>query len=141
MTNQTTNITSPPGDDTLARMETLLSQLSNLQAQNNALQTELNEKRILEHVVAVARSLRMPETVIATDLPRYLPDFVMKDGKVVARLDETQDATNVLKTLQKQRPHWQPVTCGGESYQPPRPVNTAINYAAEVERQSKEWFD
>ena len=132
----------PPGNEDLtARMETLLTQLSELTSQNHALQAEINDKRIADQLVDIARYLKIPESVITHDLPRYLTDFVLKDGKAVSKADETQEAMQVLKALQAQRTHWMPLSCGGDSNEPLRPTRTAVNYAAEVERQCKEWFD
>ena len=132
----------PPGNEDLtARMETLLTQLSELTSQNHALQAEINDKRITDQLVDAARYLKIPESVITHDLPRYLTDFVLKDGKAVSKSDETQEAMQALKALQAQRTHWMPISCGGCDNEPLRPTRTAVNYAAEVERQCKEWFD
>jgi len=130
----------PGNEDLTARMETLLAQLSEVTSQNHALQAEINEKRIADQLVDIARYLKIPESVITHDLPRYQSDFVLKDGKAVSKADET-DAMQVLKVLQAQRTHWMPVSCGGSGHEPMRPTRTAVNYAAEVERQCKEWFD
>ena len=134
-------ISLPGNEDLTARMEALLTQLSELTSQNHALQAEINEKRIADQLVDSARYLKIPESVITHDLPRYLTDFVLKDGKAVSKADETQDAMLVLKALQSQRTHWMPTSCGGYGHEPLRPTRTAVNYAAEVDRQCKEWFD
>ena len=138
--SESTALTLRGDEDLTARMETLLTQLSELTSQNHALQAEINEKRIADQLVDIARYLKIPESVITHDLPRYQTDFVLKDGKAVSKADET-DAMQVLKALQTQRTHWMPVSCGGSSNEPMRPTRTAVNYAAEVERQCKEWFD
>jgi len=138
--SESTTLTLRGDEDLTARMETLLTQLSELTSQNHALQAEINEKRIADQLVDIARYLKIPESVITHDLPRYQTDFVLKDGKAVSKADET-DAMQVLKALQTQRTHWMPVSCGGSSNEPMRPTRTAVNYAAEVERQCKEWFD
>jgi hypothetical protein len=81
MTDELT-LSPPPGNEDLtARMETLLTQLSELTSQNHALQAQINEKRILDQMVDIARFIKIPEGVITHDLPRYLSDFVWKDGK------------------------------------------------------------
>ena len=131
----------PGNEDLAARMEALLTQLSEVTSQNHALQAEINEKRIADQLVDIARYLKIPESVITHDLPRYQPDFVLKDGKAVSKTDETQDAMQVLKALQAQRMHWMPTSCGGSGHAPMRPIRAALNYSAEVERQCKEWFD
>ena len=128
-------------EDLAARMEALLTQLSEVTSQNHALQAEINDKRVADQLVDIARYLKIPESVITHDLSRYQTDFVLKDGKAVSKADETQGAMQVLKALQAQRTHWMPISCGGSSTEPLRPTRTAVNYAAEVERQSKEWFD
>ena len=138
--SESTTLTLRGDEDLTARMETLLAQLSEVTSQNHALQAEINEKRIADQLVDIARYLKIPESVITHDLPRYQSDFVLKDGKAVSKADET-DAMQVLKALQAQRTHWMPVSCGGSSNEPMRPTRTAVNYAAEVERQCKEWFD
>ena len=139
--SESTTLTLRGDEDLTARMETLLTQLSELTSQNHALQAEINEKRIADQLVDIARYLKIPESVITHDLPRYQTDFVLKEGKAVSKADETQDAMQVLKALQAQRTHWMPVSCGGSCNEPMRPTRTAVNYAAEVERQCKEWFD
>ena len=139
--SESTTLTLMGNEDLTARMEALLTQLSELTSQNHALQAEINEKRVADQLVDIARYLKIPESVITHDLSRYQPDFVLKDGKAVSKADETQDAMQVLKALQAQRTHWMPTSCGGSSTEPMRPTRTAVNYAAEVERQCKEWFD
>ena len=138
--SESTTLTLRGDEDLTARMETLLTQLSELTSQNHALQAEINEKRIADQLVDIARYLKIPESVITHDLPRYQSDFVLKDGKAVSKAGET-DAMQALKALQAQRTHWMPISCGGSSPEPMKPTRTAVNYSAEVERQSKEWFD
>jgi hypothetical protein len=122
-------------------MQNLLTQMSELTSQNHALQAEINEKRIADQLGDIARYLKIPESVITHDLPRYLTDFVLKDGKAVSKVDDTQEAMQVLKALQAKRTHWMPRSCGGTGWDEPMPSRKPVNYAAEVERQCKEWFD
>jgi len=98
----------------------LLEKFQVLSQEYVALQSELNQRKILDELTAVAKVLRIPEAVLLYDLPRYVADFVVKDDKVVLRADGRQDVASVLKTLQQDRPHWQPLTIavGGEPLRP-----------------------
>jgi hypothetical protein len=131
----------PGNEDINARMEAMLAQMADLTSQNIAMRAEIAEKRISDQLGDIARYLKIPESVITHDLPRYQSDFMLKDGKAVSKADETQDAMQVLKALQAQRTHWMPTSQGGCGHEPMRPSRTAVTHAAEVERQSKEWFD
>jgi hypothetical protein len=123
------------------RIAGLLDQLSALTAENASIKAEITNRKILDELTTIAKNLKIPESVVTHDLKHYIPDFIIKDGSVVLRFDETRDVTTVLKTLQDERQHWQPVSRGGSSGDSMKATNNANNFAATVERQSREWFD
>ena len=140
--NNTTDTTTTPlvektPEDTInelvATIKTLTAELDRYKAKDD-------QQKIIDQLGTIAKELRIPEAVIVHDLPRYLPDFILKDGKVVARADESQDVRQVLTALQKERPHWLPLSQGAGN-EPMRATHNANTYAAMVERQGKEWFD
>ena len=134
---QATPVVEKTTEDTtnelVAKIKTLTAELDKYKAKDD-------QQKILDQLGIAAKDLRIPEAVIVHDLPRYLPDFILKDGKAVARIDESQDVRHVLTALQKERPHWLPPSQGAGN-EPIRATHNANTYAAMVERQGKEWFD
>ena len=124
------------------RMSAMLDRHSELAAENAALKAEISQRQILDELTHTARLLKIPESVVAHDMKHYIPDFIIKDGRPVLRLDETKDVRDVLTALQKERLHWQPTSRGACSWdEPMRATSTANNFAATVERQASTWFD
>jgi len=130
----------PVEQDTTARMESLLDQLEALSKENATIKAEINRKRIMDELTEAARILRIPDAVTRLDLPRYVDDFMVLDGKIVARQDQTQDVVKVLTALQKERIHWQPMSRGAGN-EPLRATSNANNYSAFIDQQTKDWFD
>jgi hypothetical protein len=100
------NEMSPEG-----KMTALLEKYQALAEEHAALTQQVTQRRILDELTAAARQLKIPDEIIQFDLQKYIVDFAInKDGLVVLRQDETQDASTVLALLQKERPHWHPKT-------------------------------
>jgi hypothetical protein len=83
-----------------------------LREQVDRLQSELNQRKIVDSLTAIARELRIPESIIEHDLFMFAERFVLQDGKPVSISDTKKSAKEVLADLQKTRPHWQPKTVG-----------------------------
>ena len=114
--------------------------IDDLLAQVNQLKSELDKRKAIDMLTATARELKIPAEIIEHDLHMFTDHFALQDGQLVSANDPEKNAKDVLKEIQKQRVHWQPRSCGA-GFEPMRATSTANNFAAEVERQSKEWFN
>jgi hypothetical protein len=83
-----------------------------LREQVDRLQSELNQHKLSEQLSAIARELKIPEAIIEHDLALFAGRFILKEGKPVSANDTKKSAKDVLAELQKNRPHWQPITRG-----------------------------
>ena len=119
-----------PNDDA-DKYLALLNKYDELFQEHRVLREEIAHRRISETLTAAARVLRIPDAVTVYDLPKYAADFIIKDDKVVLAADERQDVVTVLKQLQRDRPHWKPVSRGRSSMDTMQINNTG---------QPDDWF-
>jgi hypothetical protein len=100
------------------------------------LQGELNARNLLDQLTLAARELKIPESVVSTDLKLYANAFLLQEGKAMAS-DGKKTAKEALSEMQKTRPHWQPISQGAGNT-PMRATSNANNFAEAVERQNRE---
>jgi len=81
----------------------------------NRLRAELNQRVMTDKLTSIARDLKIPESVIVTDLALFADRFVLQDGVPVLASDPTKTAKATLAALQEERLHWQPTSQGGGS--------------------------
>jgi chromosome segregation ATPase len=81
--------------------------ISELEQRANELQGTINRNKILSEMRTAAGKLKIPNTVIDTDLELYVDRFDIDDtGKVFSKGDVPKTVDNALAEFQKARPHW-----------------------------------
>lgn len=127
---------------TESAINSLHTQIGDLNRQIGELKGELDKRNVLDSLSATAKELKIPAAVIEHDLSMYAGQFTLTDGKLTLATDPEKSAKDVLASMQKERPHWQPVSRGGSDAwdTPVRATSDAHNLAIEVQRQVENWF-
>ena len=111
-------------------------------AQLERLKKELEQRKMLDLLTAIARKEKVPKEIIEHDLHMFLDHFALQDGQLVSATEPEKPASAVLQEMQKKRPHWNiPTVVAGCETIKSISMSTARNFAEEVERQTRTWFD
>jgi len=98
-----------------------------LEKQVENYKTESNRSRILDAVKKAAVTRKIPQNII--DDPIYfekvvVDEFVIDEmGNIFTKGDTPQTVDNYLVAMQKERPHWMPLSQGGTGNDPIRPAS------------------
>ncbi|MDR3235013.1 MAG: hypothetical protein LBT46_15360 [Planctomycetaceae bacterium] len=84
-----------------------------LEQRTAELQGTINRNKILSELRTVAGKLKVPASVVDTDLQLYADQFeITEEGQIFTKGDTPKTVDNALAEMQKSREHWQPPSNG-----------------------------
>ena len=103
------------------------TRIPDLEKQVENFKTANNRSRILDAVKKAAVIRKVPQTII--DDPIFFEKVVVEEftiddvGNIFTKGDTPQTVDNFIVAIQKDRPHWMPISQGGSGSDPIRPVS------------------